>query len=105
MPYTPNSTLPAPLPIGDALDQSQVLGHLRARLQASQRCFDQIRPVLPAALMTQLRPGPIDEQGWVLLASNAAVAAKLRQWLPRLEAVLREQGWQGSGVKVRVQSS
>lgn len=105
MPNPPHSTLPAPLTIGDALDQSQVLGHLRARLQASQRCFDQIRPHLPAALMAQLRPGPIDDHAWVLLASNAAVAAKMRQWLPHLEAVLREQGWQGSGVKVRVQSS
>ena len=39
-----------------------------------------------AALMASVQPGPLDEDGWSLLVANAAVAAKLRHLLPRLEA-------------------
>jgi hypothetical protein len=52
-----------------------------------------------------VRPGPIDEaQCWALLVSNAAVAAKLRQFMPLMEARLQQAGWQGSSIRIRVQS-
>lgn len=38
---------------------------------------------------------PIDEDGWSLLAANAAVAAKLRHLLPRLEGLLAQAGLPG----------
>jgi broad-specificity NMP kinase len=47
----------------------------------------------------------VDEQGWSLLAANAAVAAKLRQLQPRLEDRLRDRGWQVSAIRIKVQSS
>ncbi len=37
-----------------------------------------------------------------MLAANAAVAAKLRQLQPRLEAMLAEQGLQPPKVRVKV---
>ena len=49
--------------------------------------------------------GPVDENGWSLLAANAAVAAKLRQLQPRLEDLLRERGWAVSAIRVKVQST
>ena len=59
----------------------------------------------PGALARHVRPGPIDEEGWSLLVANAAVAAKLRQIKPHLEGLLREQGWQVSSIRIRVQSN
>jgi hypothetical protein len=50
-------------------------------------------------------PGPVDEEGWSLLAANAAVAAKLRQIKPRLETILQERGWQVSSIRIKVQSN
>jgi len=102
-PRPPNSTLPAALPIGDALAQCAPLARLQALLRESQACLDAVRPLLPAALAAQVRAGPVGEDGWTLLARNPAAAAKLRQLLPRLESTLRSRGWQGSAVKVRIQ--
>jgi hypothetical protein len=47
----------------------------------------------------------VDEEGWSLLAANAAVAAKLRQIKPRLETILQERGWQVSSIRIKVQSN
>ena len=101
-----NSTLPAALPVGEALEQSAAWSRLSARLQESNARFALVLPLLPAALAAQLRAGPLEEDGstWTLLAANAAVAAKLRQWLPRLEAALAAKGRQGSAIRIRVQS-
>ena len=60
---------------------------------------------LPAALVPHVSAGPVDELGWTLLARNASVAAKLRQLQPRLEAELRQRGWQVTAIRVHVQSS
>lgn len=103
MPLHPHSTLPAPLPIGEALARSDMLAHLQARLRESNARFETIRPLLPPALAAQLRPGPMGEDGWALFASSPAVAAKLRQWLPRLVDALQQRGFQGSAIHIRVQ--
>jgi len=65
--------------------------------------MDLIKPCLPGALVRFVRPGPIDEEGWSLLAANAAVAAKLRHLQPRLEELLKESGLQPSRVRIKVQ--
>jgi len=97
--------MPSTTPIGDALDGCAPLERLRLLMQDSQARFDAVRAVLPAALVPHVRPGPIDEaQCWALLVSNAAVAAKLRQFMPLMEARLRQAGWQGSSIRIRVQS-
>ena len=101
-----NSSLPVALPVGQALAQSAAWSRLAARLQESNARFALVVPLLPPALAAQLQPGPLDEDGrtWTLLAANAAVAAKLRQWVPRLDAALTAQGRQGSAIRIRVQS-
>jgi len=47
---------------------------------------------LPGSLMLHLQAGPLDEESWTVLVANAAVAAKLRQLLPRMEATLMQAG-------------
>jgi hypothetical protein len=88
----PRSSVPAPTPVAQALREHSALSRLGERLEGSRRRMQLIAPALPGDLARSLQPGPLDDQGWTLLAANAAVAAKLRQLLPRLEAVLAQQG-------------
>ena len=97
---TPNA-----LRIEEAMAQSGPLVRLQQQMRDSKQRFETIRACLPAALAAHVRPGPLDELGWSLLAANASVAAKLRQLLPRLETALREGGCEVSAIRVRVQSS
>ena len=97
---TPNA-----LRIEQAIAQSVPLARLQQRIHESKLRFEAIRAYLPAALAMHVRPGPLDELGWSLLAANASVAAKLRQLLPRFETALREGGCEVSAIRVKVQSS
>jgi hypothetical protein len=99
----PPPVTPDALRIAQALQQSAPLARLRQLMQESNDRFAAIRTGLPPALAPHIKPGPVDETGWSLLAANAAVAAKLRQLQPRLETLLRERGWQVSAIRVKVQ--
>jgi hypothetical protein len=93
------------LRIEQALQQSAPLARLQLLMRDSKARYDAILPSLPAPLAAHIRPGPVDEAGWSLLAANAAVAAKLRQLQPRLEQVLLERGWEVNSIRVKVQST
>jgi len=101
----PPPVTPDALRIEQALQQSAPLARLQSLMRDSKARFDAIRPGLPEALAPHIRPGPVDETGWSLLAANASVAAKLRQLQPRLEELLRERGWEVSAIRVKVQSA
>lgn len=100
----PPAVTPSALPIDEALRRSAPLVRLQQLMHESNARFEAIRPSLPAVLVAHVKPGPVDAQGWSLLAANGAVAAKLRQLQPRLEDVLRDAGWQVSAIRVRVQA-
>jgi hypothetical protein len=76
---------------------------LLQRIHDSRQRFDAVAHVLPPALRDTVRPGPLDDSVWLLLAGNAAAAAKLRQLLPTIDAALRAAGWQGPDIKVKIQ--
>ena len=106
----PDRPARAPLPshtvdIGKALADSEPLAQLARRMQQSQQRLAAIASLLPPAMQTCVKAGPIDELSWSLLASNSAVAAKLRQMLPALEAHLRTKGWDGPPIKVKLLGS
>ena len=90
------------LAIGQALAGSEPLALLARRVRESQDRLAAIAPLLPPAMRSSVRAGPIDETGWSLLAANSAVAAKLRQMLPALEAHLRGCGWPGPPLRVKL---
>jgi hypothetical protein len=94
-PKIPRTSIPAPTPVAQALREHAGLARLGERLEGSRRRLRLIAPALPGQLADSLQPGPLDEDGWTLLAANAAVAAKLRQLLPRLEALLAQAGLPG----------
>lgn len=93
---------PYTLPVDLALSRSEPLARLTARLRESRSRFETIRPALPPALRAFVQAGPVDEEGWTLLAANAGVAAKLRQLLPRLDDLLREAGWPRIDLRLKI---
>jgi hypothetical protein len=89
-------------PIDAALASCAALTRLSDRLRRSQACFDLVAPLLPTALRAQVRPGPIDDEGWALLVPHAAAAAKLRQCLPALAERLADAGAGAVAIRVRI---
>ena len=93
------------IPIDEAMRASPALSRLVDRLRESNAMFDCVIPLMPSALAAGVRPGPIDAAGWSLLVPNAAVAAKLRQLAPRLEAGLLEQGHAVATIRIKVRKA
>ncbi len=99
----PTTALATPLSLAEALQASEPLGRLTERLRRSNDLFAAVAPMLPPGLAAHVRAGPADDEGWSLLCANAAVAAKLRQLVPRLERHLRDSGRGVAAVRVKVQ--
>ena len=91
------------MPIAQALHESAPLGRLAERLRLSNALFAAASPAFPPGLSAQVSAGPVDAEGWSLLCSNAAVAAKLRQVVPHLEQRLRDAGQPVAAIRVKVQ--
>jgi hypothetical protein len=91
------------LAVGHAIGRSEPLARLLERLAASRARFEIVRGLLPEALLPAVRPGPLDDDGWTLLAANPSAAAKLRQWLPTLERELADRGAPVPALRARVQ--
>jgi hypothetical protein len=98
-------SVPSPQPLAGAIERNDSLTGLGRRLAESNARFAAIRDVLPPALAEQLQAGPIDDEGWSVLASNAAVAAKLRHWLPRLTQELHSRSFRALPIRVRLRSA
>ena len=97
-----SSPTPPALALARALDNSEPLVGLLQRVRLSQARLAAVAPLLPAGLRGEVRAGPLDDAAWVLLVSNAAAAAKLRQLLPAVTAALEKQGYVGPAVKIKV---
>ena len=78
------------------------MADLRRRLRESILCLETIRPALPPALRPHVQAGPVDSEGWTLLAGNAAVAAKLKQLKPRLETALVAAACPAKVIRIKV---
>jgi len=107
--WTPTATFKPMVPdvpqVKSALERSETLASLMQRLRASQECLAAVKSCLPAAMAAHVKAGPIDEEGWTLLAANAAVSAKLRQLQPRIAAALAAKGIKVNAIRVRVASN
>jgi len=100
-----NTTLPPATPIVTVLAECAPLARLAQRLHESNARFAAIGDALQPPLRKHVRPGPLDEAGWSLLAANTSVAAKLRQLVPRIEEALQAQGWAALPVRIKVQQA
>ena len=97
-----SSPAPPARALARALDNSEPLVGLLQRVRLSQARLAAVAQLLPAGLRGEVRAGPLDDAAWVLLVSNAAAAAKLRQLLPAVTAALAQQGFVGPAVKIKV---
>ena len=106
MSFKPTPAVPPSVPnalrIDEVLQRSSPLALLRERLRDSTARFETVRTCLPSAMVPHIQPGPVDETGWSLLVANAAVAAKLRQCVPRLEEALKKGGWHNTAIRIKV---
>lgn len=99
-----SSTSTATPTLASALAHSEPLALLMQRMAQSKQRFALVAPLLPEALRSTVRAGPLDHESWTLLVNHSASAAKLRQLLPLLQAALAEQGWPVLALKVKVLS-
>ena len=99
------SVVPLARPLGESLAGDDTLASLMARIRGSQARLDALADVLPGLRRQHLRAGPLDDDGWTILAANSAVASKLRHLLPTLAETLVAKGWQATSIRIKVQST
>lgn len=78
------------------------LAHIAALIKTSHSLRAAIEDLLPEGIRKQVKAGPLDNETWCLFAENNAVAAKLRQLQPTLEAHLRTKGWDIKSTRIKV---
>jgi hypothetical protein len=88
-----------------ATQDSPALARLADLAMDSSARLKSIQPLIPTALRSAIQAGPIEGGAWCLLLDNNAVAAKMRQLLPALEAHLRSKGWEITSIRLKVQMS
>ncbi len=85
-----------------AVQDAPSLAHLTALATESGRRLTMIAALMPPALLTGVLPGPIEQGQWCLIATNNAVAAKLRQLSPSFTAHLRSKGVELTSIRIKV---
>jgi hypothetical protein len=90
------------LTFNDALSESPTMQKLGALIGQSQNLLKSIAHLLPKLPARAVQAGPIDEQGWCLLVTNSAVAAKLRQLVPDIERQLATSGIDPAKVRIKI---
>ncbi|PIT74046.1 DciA family protein [Limnohabitans sp. G3-2] len=92
------------IPLQQAAQESPAFARLSELIRASSDRLQAIRSLLPAPLRASVQAGPMDEGSWCLLVSSNAVAAKLRQLLPALQAHLSQNGLPVTAIRIKVQN-
>jgi len=87
-----------------ATQDSPALARLTGLVAESAARLQSVEALIPAALRSAVRAGPIEGSVWCLILDNNAIAAKIRQLLPALESHLRAKGWDVSAIRLKVQT-
>ncbi len=93
-----------PVTLQQAADDSPTLARLAELARESGERLKAVESLIPAALRSHVRPGPIEGEAWCLLVEGNAAAAKLRQVAPALQAQLCSRGWQVTSIRIKVQA-
>ena len=88
-----------------AADETPSFARLAELTRESTARLKAVENIIPIALRSSLKAGPIDGETWCLLVDNNASAAKMRQLLPALTALLKTKGWEITSIRLRVQIS
>jgi hypothetical protein len=95
-------SVPPNVPIRQALARSEPLARLTERLRESSQRLLVVQTLLPPAMRPLVRSGPLDAEGWTMLADNGAIAAKLRHMVPAMQQRLVAEGWPPLPIRVKV---
>jgi hypothetical protein len=102
---TPSSTRRLhPVTLQQAAEDSPTLARLTQLARESGERLKAVELLIPAALRSSVRPGPIDGPAWCLLVDSNAAAAKLRQLIPVLQAKLSSCGWEVTAIRLKLGS-
>lgn len=93
---------PGTVTLADALQDNPTLGSLLDRWRQAQECMQAAKPVLGSELSAAMRPGPIEDRQWTLLAASGGAAAKSRQLLPRISQAVQALGLGVDSVRIRI---
>ncbi|WP_295548834.1 hypothetical protein [uncultured Pseudacidovorax sp.] len=88
-----------------ATEDSPALSGLMSRVRDSQLRLKAIQPLIPPAMFSGLQAGPVEHGSWCLIVRGNAVAAKLRQMTPMLQAHLRSKGWETTAIRIKISSA
>ncbi|WP_300559118.1 DciA family protein [Limnohabitans sp. Rim8] len=93
------------IPLQQAAQESPALATLMDRVRDSSLRLQTVKSLLPGPLRTSVQAGPLEDGCWCLLVASNAVAAKLRQLVPALQAHLNQQGLGVATIRIKVQNS
>jgi hypothetical protein len=93
---------PPAIPLHQAAQESPIFARLTDVIRASSERLKAIQNLLPAPLRASVQAGPLEEGCWCLLVSSNAVAAKLRQLVPALQAHLNQKGLGVNAIRIKV---
>ena len=82
-----------------------MLARLTELTRDSVARLNAVQALIPAALQSSVKAGPIEGMVWCLLLDNNAAAAKMRQLLPSLQAHLLTKGWAIESIRLKVQNT
>ncbi|QDL55619.1 hypothetical protein [Rhodoferax aquaticus] len=85
-----------------ATQDSPTFAQLSALVTESAARLQAIDSLIPTSLRKLIQAGPIDGANWCIIVDNNAVAAKIRQLQPAIEAHLRSKGWDVTAIRLKV---
>lgn len=85
-----------------AANNSPSLARLADLVRESNQRLMAIETLIPVALRTAVKAGPIDGENWCLLVNGNAASAKVRQLIPLLQASLLRQGWKVKSIRLKI---
>jgi hypothetical protein len=88
--------------VHQAVENSPALGRLAELVKDSSARLDAIKYLIPPALHSAVKAGPIDGQTWCLLVNGNSAAAKLRQLIPLLLSRLTTLGWEVTSIRLKI---
>lgn len=94
--------LPQALTALQAAENAPTLARLAERVRESNDRLKAVESLIPEALRSSVKAGPIDGESWCLLVSGNAAAAKIRQLLPLIQSRLLGKGWKVTSIRLKI---
>ena len=85
-----------------AAGDSPSLARLADLVRESNQRLKDIETLIPPALRSAVKAGPVDGESWCLLVNGNAASAKVRQLVPLIQSSLLRQGWKVKSIRLKI---